>query len=287
MVSILSQYCIYVSDIERSIGFWRDVVGIPLVSETDIPAHKEAILQSPHGGSRLQLAQKLDDDAPIDMGTAMWKLYVNTDDCQASYDRAVAAGCRSVTEPTRTDRWPVTIAFVEDPDGYLVEFVEYHEGTNPGVPDPKDFAGPGEHVAILSQYCIYVRDLKEAIRFWRDVVGIPLVSETDIPNVKEAILQSPHGGSRMQLAQRIDDDAPIDMGNAMWKLYVNTDDCQALYDRAVAAGCESMSASVRMDRWPVTVAFVKNSDGYLVEFVEYHEGTNPGVPDPKQVAASA
>ena len=64
MVSILSQYCIYVSDIERAIGFWRDVVGIPLVSETDIPNHKEAILQSPHGGSRMQLAQKLDDDSP-------------------------------------------------------------------------------------------------------------------------------------------------------------------------------------------------------------------------------
>src|SRR5512132_3708090 len=58
VVSILSQYCIYVSDIERAIEFWRDVAGIPLVSETDIPNHKEAILQSPHGGSRLQLAQK-------------------------------------------------------------------------------------------------------------------------------------------------------------------------------------------------------------------------------------
>ena len=44
---------------------------------------------------------------------------------------------------------------------------------------------------------------------------------------------------------------------------------------------------MRMDRWPVTVAFVKNDDGYLVEFVEYHEGTNPGVPDPKQVAAAS
>ena len=203
------------------------------MSETDIPNHKEAILQSPHGGSRLQLAQKLDDDSPIDMGTAMWKLYVNTDDCRGPATTApIAAGCRSVTEPMRTDRWPVTIAFVEDPDGYLVEFVEYHEGTNPGVPDPTSFAADGEHVSILSQYCIYVRDLERAITFWRDVVGIDLVSRTDIETAKEAILQSPHGGSRMQLAQRLDEDAPIDMGNAMWKLYVNTDDCQALYDRA-------------------------------------------------------
>jgi lactoylglutathione lyase len=287
MVSILSQYCIYVSDIDRAIEFWRDIVGIPLVSETDVTNVKEAILQSPHGGSRLQLAQKLDDDSPIDMGTAMWKLYVNTSDCRASYDRALEGGCTSVAEPARTDRWPVTIAFVENSDGYLVEFVEYHEGTNPGVPDPKRAATGDELVAILSQYCIYVSHLDRAIEFWRDTVGIPLVSKTDIPNVKEAILQSPHGGSRLQLAQKLDDDTPLDMGNAMWKLYVNSDDCRALYDRAVAAGCESVTPPTRLDRWPVTVAFVKNEDGYLVELVEYHEGTNPGVPDPKRVAAPA
>ena len=137
MVSILAQYCINVSDIEKSIEFWDGVIGIPLQSRTEIPNAKEAILQAPAGGSRLQLAQHLDREGPIDMGTAMWKLYVNTDDCQALYDRAIAAGCESVSEPARLERWPVTMAYVKDRDGYLIEFVEYHEGTPAGVPDPK------------------------------------------------------------------------------------------------------------------------------------------------------
>ena len=34
-----------------------------------------------------------------------------------------------------------------------------------------------------------------------------------------------------------------------------------------------------VDNWAV----VKDFDGYLVEFVEHHEGTRPGVPDPKKV----
>jgi lactoylglutathione lyase len=135
---------------------------------------------------------------------------------------------------------------------------------------------------ILGQYCIHVRDLERAIGFWEGVVGIPVQSRTDIPDVKEAVLQAPQGGSRMQLAQRLDRDEPVDMGTAMWKLYVNTSDCQALYDKAIAAGCESVTPPMRTDRWPVTIAFVKDFDGYLVEFVEYHEGTPPGVPDPKQ-----
>ena len=108
-----------------------------MVSRTDIEQAKEAILASPHGGSRMQLAQQLDNDGPIDMGTAMWKLYVNTDDCQRLYDRAIAAGCESVMEPQGLDRWPVKVAFIKDFDGYLVEF---DDAPPAGVPDPKAFA---------------------------------------------------------------------------------------------------------------------------------------------------
>ena len=137
MVAILSQYCINVSDLERAIGFWEGVIGIPVQSRTEIPTASEAVLQSPWGGSRMQLAQQHDHSGPIDMGTAMWKLYVNTDDCAALYQKAIAAGCEPVATPSRLDRWPVTVAFVKDLDGYLIEFVEYDEGTPPGVPDPK------------------------------------------------------------------------------------------------------------------------------------------------------
>ena len=139
MVSILSQYCINVSDIERAIEFWEGVVGIPVQSRTEIDSAREAVLQSPAGGSRMQLAQQLDQQGPIDMGTAMWKLYVNTDDCVALYEKAIAWGCESVTPPMHTDRWPVTIAFVKDPDGYLIEFVEFDDAPPPGVPDPRKF----------------------------------------------------------------------------------------------------------------------------------------------------
>jgi lactoylglutathione lyase len=137
MSEILGQFCINVTDIERSVRFWEETVGIPLQHRTEIDQAYEAVLQADAGGSRLQLAQQKNQAGPIDMGDAMWKIYVNTADCQAVYDRCMQAGCESITEPTRLDRWPVTVAFVKDPDGYLIEFVERHEGTRPGVPDPK------------------------------------------------------------------------------------------------------------------------------------------------------
>ena len=133
MENSLGQYCINVSDMDRAVAFWRDVVGIPVQSQTEIPGVREVVLQAEVGGSRIQLAQHLDREGPIDMGTAVWKLYVDTDDCQALYDKAVAAGCESVSEPQQLDRWPVTVAFVKDPDGYLIEILQNHEGRRPSL----------------------------------------------------------------------------------------------------------------------------------------------------------
>jgi lactoylglutathione lyase len=129
----LGQYCINVSDIDRAVAFWEGVIGIPVQSRTEIPGVREVVLQAELGGSRLQLAQHLDRTGPIDMGTATWKIYVDTEDCQALYDKAIAAGCESVSEPRQLDRWPVTVAFVKDPDGYLLELLQNHEGRRPSL----------------------------------------------------------------------------------------------------------------------------------------------------------
>lgn len=124
MKTSLGQYCIYVSDLERSVRFYEQVLGLPVQSRTDIPGVNEVILGADDGGARIQLAHRHEDPKPIDHGNALWKLYVNTDDCEGLYQRAMEAGAPSVTPPQRLDRWPVTIAFIEDPDGYLVELVQ-------------------------------------------------------------------------------------------------------------------------------------------------------------------
>ncbi len=137
MTQILSQFCINVSDMDKALEFWHGVCELPIANRVETDDFVEVMLQSEHGGSRLQLAQHYANEGPIDMGNSVWKIYLNTSDCQRVYDRAIAAGCESVTEPMDTERWPVILAFVKDFDGYLVEFVEHKNGTRPGVPDPK------------------------------------------------------------------------------------------------------------------------------------------------------
>ena len=131
MGTTLGQYCINVADLERSVEFYTDVLGLQLHSRTQIPGTNEALIWGGGPGSALQLAEHDDKTAPIDQSAdgikkvgAMWKLYVNTDDVKALHAKAIAAGAKSVVEPMHLEEWDVWISFVEDPDGYQIELVQ-------------------------------------------------------------------------------------------------------------------------------------------------------------------
>jgi hypothetical protein len=51
---------------------------------------------------------------------------VHTDDCEGLHQTAVAAGYREMMQPMRLERWPTTISFLLDPDGYQVEVMQRH-----------------------------------------------------------------------------------------------------------------------------------------------------------------
>ncbi len=123
MANWLGQYCINVTDLQRTVAFY-EALGLECTSRTEIPNAWEAIVENTSQGGKLQLAQQKDQAGPIDMVNAFWKLYVNTDDVESTYRAALDAGATTVLEPQRLDRWPVTIAFVADPDGYQVELVQ-------------------------------------------------------------------------------------------------------------------------------------------------------------------
>ena len=79
MKASLGQYCINVTDLDASVGFYT-ALGLDCTSRTEIPQAFEAIVENPAGGSKLQLARQKDHEGALDLGTAFWKLYVNTHD---------------------------------------------------------------------------------------------------------------------------------------------------------------------------------------------------------------
>lgn len=257
MTAWLGQYCLNVSDLERSVA-WYSTLGLECTSRTEIPDAFEAILQHPSSGTSLQLAQQKAQQGPVDLGNAFWKLYVNTPDLELTFERTQTLGAEVVLAPQQLERWPVSIAFVKDPDGYLVELVQRH-------PWPAD--DPNE-APWFAQYCVNVPDLEQAVAFY-EALGLTCTSRTEIPEALEAIIEAPGKGSKMQLAQQKSGVA-IERGEALWKLYVNTDDCEALYNLALESGAEALRKPERLDRWPVTIAFVADPNGHMVEIVERH-----------------
>ena len=76
------------------------------------------------------------DDAVADTFLTVWRQAAGFDRSRGKvstwilmlvHRRAVDAGHPSLVPPMRLDRWPVTIAFVGDPDGYQVELVQRHD----------------------------------------------------------------------------------------------------------------------------------------------------------------
>lgn len=121
----VGQYCIWVSDLERSVAFYEDIIGLKVQTRTEIPGVKEAVLAADEGGGRLQLAHAWEDPKPIEHGNALWKIYMIVGGAMDTHDRAVAAGWTSTMVPERLERWPVIVGFILDPDGYSIELVEY------------------------------------------------------------------------------------------------------------------------------------------------------------------
>ncbi|MBL7496702.1 VOC family protein [Frankia sp. CNm7] len=251
----IGQYCLNVADLERSVAWWT-ALGLRNTSQTEIPDAHEAIVENPSAGGKFQIAQQKNQQGPVDLGDALWKLYVNTPDIAATFKNAVTAGAEVVAEPARYDRWPVSVAFVRDPDGRLVEFVERH-------PWPAD--APAD-APWLGQYCVNVADLDASVAFY-EKLGLTCTSRTDVSEALEAIVETPGRGGSVQLAQQ-KNGGPIAHGAGVWKLYVHTDDCAGLYEAALAAGGKPVTEPTRLERWPVVVAFFTDRDGYLIEIVQ-------------------
>jgi lactoylglutathione lyase len=125
MATTIGNVAIEVSDLERSERFYVDVLGLQVLTRIDTPEVREVIVGDPDGGSQLMLASHA---APTAFGSpaGIWKVFVQTDDAPALYGRAVAAGAEAVEPPRLLERFRVTIAFIRDPDGYLLELGQRH-----------------------------------------------------------------------------------------------------------------------------------------------------------------
>lgn len=103
---------LYAGDLERSIAFYRDLLGIPLEQHATDPQWAEARLE---GGVRFALHART-QTAPQVPGTV--RVNFEETDLEGTVERLRAAGVR--VGPIEREDWGESVE-VFDPDGYVIE----------------------------------------------------------------------------------------------------------------------------------------------------------------------
>jgi lactoylglutathione lyase len=114
-----------VGDLDRSIAFYRDVLGMQLKSRQDYPGGEFtlAFLGFENDSAEIELTYNWGRDR-YELGDAYGHIALAVDDAAAACDRVRARGGRVVREAGPMKHGRTVIAFVEDPDGYKIEFIE-------------------------------------------------------------------------------------------------------------------------------------------------------------------
>ena len=116
-----------VGDMQRSIGFYTGALGMTLLRTTERPEQKYSLAFLGYGPNpehaEIELTHNHGVDA-YDLGTAYGHIAIGVPDARAACERVRAHGGAVTRQPGQVKGGNTVIAFVTDPDGYKIEFIE-------------------------------------------------------------------------------------------------------------------------------------------------------------------
>ena len=117
-----------VGNMERSVKFYTEVMGMKLLRTTDRPEQKYSLAFVGYGAEGSQSVVELTYNYGVDkyeMGNAFGHLAIEVPDAYKACETVKAKGgvVRRVAGPVKGGS--TVIAFVQDPDGYKIELIEH------------------------------------------------------------------------------------------------------------------------------------------------------------------
>jgi lactoylglutathione lyase len=116
-----------VGDLERSVRFYTDVLGMKLLRTTDRPEQKYKLAFVGYDDEQRAAVLELTYNYGVeryDIGSAFGHVAIGVPDVKQACERVRAGGGRVTREAGPVKGGTSVIAFVEDPDGYKIEFIE-------------------------------------------------------------------------------------------------------------------------------------------------------------------
>ncbi len=122
-----------VGDLQRSIDFYTQVLGMQLLRTSDNPEYKYKLAFVGYGGNPDQAEIELTYNYGVDryeMGSAFGHIALGVPDAYAACEKIRAAGGNITREPGPVKGGTTVIAFVTDPDGYKIELIQRTENAS-------------------------------------------------------------------------------------------------------------------------------------------------------------
>jgi lactoylglutathione lyase len=118
---------IRVGNLEESLKFYTEVLGMKLLRRKDYPEGKFTLAFIGYGPESEQAAIELThnwDTDHYDLGSGYGHVALEVDDAYAACEEIRARGGKVVREAGPMKHGTTVIAFVEDPDGYKIELIQ-------------------------------------------------------------------------------------------------------------------------------------------------------------------
>lgn len=116
-----------VGDLQKSIDFYTDILGMKLLRKNDYPAGRFTLAfvgyQSEAEQSVIELTHNWDTEN-YDLGEGYGHIAIEVDDVYKTCDEIRSKGVEIVREPGPMKAGGTIIAFIKDPDGYSIEFLD-------------------------------------------------------------------------------------------------------------------------------------------------------------------
>ena len=116
-----------VGNLERSLRFYCDVLGMRLLRRNDYPGGRFTLAFVGYGPEDQQAVLELThnwDTRAYELGNAFGHVALGVDDIYATVASVRAKGAKVVREPGPMAHGDTHIAFLEDPDGYRIELIQ-------------------------------------------------------------------------------------------------------------------------------------------------------------------
>jgi lactoylglutathione lyase len=120
-----------VGNLERSLDFYTNVLGMRVLRRKDYPEGKFTLAFVGYGDEADSAVLELTHNWGVeryDVGTGYGHVAVEVEDARKACDEVRKRGGKVTREAGPMKHGTTVIAFVEDPDGYKIEFIERRPG---------------------------------------------------------------------------------------------------------------------------------------------------------------